>query len=192
MSAIERPTGKQYRHVYQERIAPEGDSDAFRRRIYHFLTSDDGLGFRSTKELIVREFGLQVSILEATFLSMPVATLLSLVTAAADEFVDKASRNYNLRDLYLRSRDSFLLFVDRAFREENLNYELDEYGGVHPLIDLEFQHNRLSALAVLGGPRYINVAKSAASAFDRITVTDADPKAASATFSMRQSLWLNS
>jgi hypothetical protein len=63
---------------------------------------------------------------------MPVATLLSLVTAAADEFVDKASRNYNLRDLYLLSRDSFLLFVDRAFREENLNYELDEYGGVHP------------------------------------------------------------
>jgi hypothetical protein len=178
MSDTERPIGKQYRHIYQERAAPSADSEAFRRRLHHFLTNDDGLGFRATKELIVREFGLNVSNVESTFVTMPVATLLSLVTAAAADFVDRASRNHNLRDLYVRQRVSFLRFVDRAFREENLSYELDEYGGVHPLIDAEFQHNRRSALVVLGEARYVNVAKSAASAFDRITVTDADTKAA--------------
>src|SRR5262245_23585022 len=50
-------------------------------------------------------------------------------------------------------RDSITQFMD----EENLAYEIDDVGGVHPRIDSEFQRNVGSALAGLEAERYRNV-----------------------------------
>jgi len=45
-------------------------------------------------------------------------------------------------------------FVDRALREENVAYVLDEHGGVHPAHDDEFDAARRATIAALGLPRY--------------------------------------
>jgi hypothetical protein len=47
--------------------------------------------------------------------------------------------------------------VKRIFAEENLAYEIDDVGGVHPAIDREFQRNSASAIAGLQSDRYDNV-----------------------------------
>jgi hypothetical protein len=47
--------------------------------------------------------------------------------------------------------------VKRIFTEENLAYEIDDVGGVHPAIDREFQRNSASAIAGLESDRYDNV-----------------------------------
>jgi hypothetical protein len=47
--------------------------------------------------------------------------------------------------------------VKRVFAEENLAYDIDDVGGVHPAIDREFQRNSASAIAGLESDRYDNV-----------------------------------
>jgi AcrR family transcriptional regulator len=47
--------------------------------------------------------------------------------------------------------------VRQIMAEENLAYEIDDVGGVHPRIDSEFQRNIASALAGLEAERYRNV-----------------------------------
>jgi len=47
--------------------------------------------------------------------------------------------------------------VRQVFAEENLAYEIDDVGGVHPRIDSEFQRNIASALAGLRPERYQKV-----------------------------------
>jgi hypothetical protein len=47
--------------------------------------------------------------------------------------------------------------VRRIFAEENLAYEIDDVGGVHPRIDSEFQRNVASAVASLRPERYQKV-----------------------------------
>ena len=44
--------------------------------------------------------------------------------------------------------------VRKIFNEENLAYELDDAGGVHPRVDREFQRNVVSAVAGLQSERY--------------------------------------
>lgn len=47
--------------------------------------------------------------------------------------------------------------VRQIFAEENLAYQIDDVGGVHPRVDREFQRNLASAVAALQSHRYQNV-----------------------------------
>src|SRR5262245_3164144 len=47
--------------------------------------------------------------------------------------------------------------VRRIFADENLAYEIDDVGGVHPRVDREFQRNLVSVVAGLQSERYRNV-----------------------------------
>jgi hypothetical protein len=47
--------------------------------------------------------------------------------------------------------------VRHIFAEQNLAYEIDDSGGVHPAVDREFQRNRVSAVAALQPHRYQNI-----------------------------------
>ena len=47
--------------------------------------------------------------------------------------------------------------VRQIFNEENLGYEIDDAGGVHPRVDREFQRNAVSAIAGLQAERYRKV-----------------------------------
>jgi hypothetical protein len=162
----------------QERGTPLHDSKTFRRRLHQYLTNNNTFSYGYTVEIFEREFGLDADNVEKEFMSVRVPLLLSIITAASDDCVERAQRNHGSKGLYFDMRVRLLRFVGRALQEENLAYEVDEQGGVHPLIDTEFQHNRQTAIAALGLPRYVNVANSLQNAFDRITVVDTDTKAA--------------
>jgi hypothetical protein len=47
--------------------------------------------------------------------------------------------------------------VRQIFNEENLGYEIDDAGGLHPRVDREFQRNLVSAVAGLQSERYQKV-----------------------------------
>jgi hypothetical protein len=47
--------------------------------------------------------------------------------------------------------------ANQVFAEENLAYEIDAAGGVHPRVDLEFQRNLASAVAGLQSPHYHDI-----------------------------------
>jgi hypothetical protein len=47
--------------------------------------------------------------------------------------------------------------VKEIFAEENLAYQIDDVGGIHPAVDREFQRNVVSAVAALQSQRYLKV-----------------------------------
>jgi hypothetical protein len=51
----------------------------------------------------------------------------------------------------------FLEDAARILREENVAYEVDQFGGVHHLVDAEFDANRQATIAALSASRYDNV-----------------------------------
>ncbi|PRY91715.1 hypothetical protein [Donghicola tyrosinivorans] len=53
----------------------------------------------------------------------------------------------------------FILAVRRIFSETNLAYEIDDLGGVHPLIDAAFSKGVASAIRSLDEPRYAATAR---------------------------------
>jgi preprotein translocase subunit SecD len=63
----------------------------------------------------------------------------------------------SLRDEIIRAPEKLLDEAARIFREENVAYGVDPRGGVHYLVDAEFEANRQATIAALSGPRYDNV-----------------------------------
>ena len=60
----------------------------------------------------------------------------------------------------------------QIFAEENLAYEIDDVGSVHPRVDREFQSNLASTVAALQIPRYQNIREFFERASDNLS---ADP-----------------
>ncbi|MER9524135.1 hypothetical protein NKI96_11170 [Mesorhizobium sp. M0292] len=58
------------------------------------------------------------------------------------------------RELSVRDAESFLSGVKRIFAEEHLQYELDDLGGVHFLLDEQFKQLADATLAGLGAQRF--------------------------------------
>lgn len=48
-------------------------------------------------------------------------------------------------------------FVERVMREENIAYRIDDAGGIHPAVDIEFEHSKESLVRGLSDPRYAAV-----------------------------------
>jgi hypothetical protein len=72
---------------------------------------------------------------------------------------------------------AFLRFISRAIKEENLAYQVDEEGGVHPLVDQAFDEIRASAITGLDKPKYNAVRKAFEDAYGHLD-RPADTKAA--------------
>lgn len=64
--------------------------------------------------------------------------------------------------------DDWKEFVENAFREEGLNYTLDEKCGVHPYVDAEFQQNKSSTLRCLQKEGLDGVKHEFEQAFDNL------------------------
>ncbi len=80
--------------------------------------------------------------------------------------------------------------VRQIFAEENLAYEIDDVGGVHPAVDREFQRNRASAVAALQTQRYQNVRDLLESASNNLGADPPNYKQAwRATFSAVEALF---
>lgn len=55
---------------------------------------------------------------------------------------------------YPARQESFRSAVGRIFSEENLRYRIDDKGGIHFLVDEEFERTVASAIEGLGAPRF--------------------------------------
>jgi hypothetical protein len=60
--------------------------------------------------------------------------------------------------------------VRQIFAEENLAYEIDDVGGVHPAIDQEFQRNLVSTVAALQSQRYQSISQLIEAASTHLSV----------------------
>jgi hypothetical protein len=128
----------------------------------------------------IRAFNLHEMIMTA-----PMERLLSFITVLHRALLEQAEETktafrvnpYSARIAQVAPgnlRDA----LATMFREEQMAYEIDKDGGIHPLIDAEFQRNRHGALKSLSASRYENVQHDFEAAFRRLTVQDFDTKAA--------------
>jgi hypothetical protein len=69
-------------------------------------------------------------------------------------------------------------FVKRVFLEENLAYKLDDLGGVHPLRDIEYEHNVAATIAGLNDARYAGVRTAFEAARGKLDRISPDTKGA--------------
>ena len=76
------------------------------------------------------------------------------------------------------ARDDWKNFVERVFREEGLNYTLDEKCGVHPYVDEEFQQNKLTTLRCLEKEGLTAVKHEFEQAFENLRSNNKDNKGA--------------
>ncbi|MBX3601030.1 MAG: hypothetical protein KF863_10420 [Rubrivivax sp.] len=69
-------------------------------------------------------------------------------------------------------------FVARCMTEENVGYRIDEDGGVHPVVDQEFDRNQAAAVAALQHPHLANALHSHEAAYRHFEAQHQDRKAA--------------
>lgn len=176
MSTPHPPLGQLYSRLYVDAGAPAPDSVRFRTRLEAYFSTmalppDVNHAFALT---VQRELGVTVPSLMygydwAGFLAQAgIADVLSCITLLIQ---------------FLRSKrwaQEKLLhhFVERALREENLHYTIDEEGGIHRAVDKEFVRNRESALKALGQTRYAAVADALNHSFEKLEQQIPDNKGA--------------
>lgn len=69
-------------------------------------------------------------------------------------------------------------FVERLMREENIAYRIDGQGGIHPTVDIEFEHSKESIVRGLSDPRYAAVRAAFEEAHRALGVEHRNTKAA--------------
>lgn len=174
MTKEARPEGEYFTRLYLERGPPTQDSVAFRNRLVGYLENRHSDSFRLIASLAKRELGLIVPSWAGTmgtyydlpkfFETESIPNVLSVVTLI-------------YRILTGTFADEWCEFVARSMREENLGYSMDSHGGVHFLVDEEFERNRISALRAADGARYNGVRKAFAEAHSHLDSQPPDTKA---------------
>jgi hypothetical protein len=176
----EAPVGKRFSHLYVERGPPARDSERFRRRlgayfeqqlwqqrpeIAHALQLELGAeASNGANELAVGEFFKRASM----------GDVLDAVTIVSDCLTTPQNRAH-------RRGAQWREFVARAISEENLGYRLDPRGGVHYLVDENFELNRRAALRSLEAPRFAAVRVEYETAY---RLLDEDPPNARASIQL--------
>jgi hypothetical protein len=162
----DRPTGELYSRVYLRPTELTEDSPLARARIGHFLCSRlpavaANVLAQAARELFGKgpryapyydwdEFVPMVRLQD--FLNL--ITLAQKQTAATFDRLSHSgitAADHNQLKGFIAE---WLPFCRMVFSDEGLNYRIDEAGGVHPLVDEEFQTSRQTLLAVLDAPRY--------------------------------------
>jgi hypothetical protein len=159
--------GKRFSHVYLVRGEPEKDSQKARFRLAKLAEKScppahsgrHGSSFDYNKHAqgrIENELGIQfgtrstagtlIRSWEWYFNRVSVTEMLDTITVVAASLHNEYGQN----DRPAR----FLAEARRILREENLAYEIDESGGVHPLVDAAFSASMESAISGMDNPRY--------------------------------------
>jgi hypothetical protein len=134
--------GGYFSRNYLRPNAPLPDSKRLRLRLATYLVEHFADKSSEIGRFIERELGIRVLSRgpmyayvswEQVLEKCAVSDLLDIVTACF-KFISLHSRPYQISEpgAYL------IAFVDRAFREQNLAYRIDESGGIHPFIDIAF------------------------------------------------------
>ncbi|MEX3957344.1 hypothetical protein [Trinickia sp. EG282A] len=151
------PVGQLFTHVYQDRGAPALDSSEFRERLANYMYArfhDDRVAlseYLAVETGYVSRFAWQNW--RAALCDISVGRVLSVVTLIWRFFTHRGTRDLT----YAAKARSWKDFVERAMREENVSYRLDERCGVHYLVDAEFEHNRSTMIRALGDVKYAAV-----------------------------------
>lgn len=158
--------GKRFSHVYLNRGAPEKDSKTARFRLSKHC--EDSCPIPSSRhggstnykqkaiDAIESELGIKFAsksqsgqayqIWEWYFRRISVIEMLDTITIVANSLYSEFAR--------FDRRKAFIERVRIIFTEENLAYQIDDNGSIHPLIDSAFSSAKASAIAVLSGTRY--------------------------------------
>lgn len=184
MPNVQRPLGQLFTHVYLERTAPLSDGKLFRERIGSYcaeLASDLSKN-PQLATFLIRETGKQLRQVYPGYFDIPDffrtverGLLLNAITLCWRFFDNQ--KTYVGSVLRSPTSPKWLEFVQRALKEENLHYTLDSQGGVHYLIDEEFERNFHSVLSCLEGSRYNGVRHAFEAAYRHLDVDPADTKA---------------
>lgn len=149
----ERPVGVRFSQLYLERGLPARDSARLRVRVdAYFYAEDISDIIKNFAGIIQQELGVRVPSGSWGYLYHEFFT-----NSVLHDFLDSitlvwwglSSRGHT------NKASNWLTFVQRAMREENVGYSLDEKGGVHYFVDQEFERNRASAVRSLQSARYL-------------------------------------
>jgi hypothetical protein len=163
--------GQLFSRVYLERGKPIADSKRFRKRIAAFISGGDLIPTDHIAKNIRIELGVDVP--------------YGLAGYNINEFIEEALIADVLSALTIITRNLkypgahkkiWIEFVQRVFDEENIHYKIDEKGGVHYLVDEEFERNRSATLFALEDERYKAVRTAYDSAFAGLDPTNTNSK----------------
>ena len=175
MTNDEVPIGQRFSHVYIARGTPTKDSQRFRHRLGAFC-EENLWDYRNYLSAVInRELGVDLP-----FVGMAPSILRFFLEAEVRDVLDaitliwRALMERHQRDLAGRWLD----FVERALKDENLGYRLDEHAGVHYFVDQEFERNRLATVECIANPRYAAVLAEFESAHQNLDQRPADTKGA--------------
>jgi len=186
----DKPKGQLFTHTYLDRGQPTQDSELFRRRLGGYIQS----------KLWEDRYKLVTFIKTETGLSVPGSSVPGGVYYGFEDFLVATPIQYVLNIITLLWRfnwdqhktmkmvagdwqyvcpqaTEWREFVSRVLREENIGYTLDEYCGVHFLVDQEFSNNKASILRGLDSPRYLGVKAAFEAAHGYLDSTPPDTKA---------------
>ncbi len=140
------PEGQRFSHIYLDRSEPVGDSGRMRIRLRTLAMSFDSL----VHSIIVQEeLGLELTNWHIFFDDAEMRDLLDFITIAYRHLAKQShTGQYNAR--------KWLEGVQRIFIQENLQYRVDQKGGVHFHRDHEFARATVAAISALQPQRYAN------------------------------------
>jgi hypothetical protein len=149
-----RPEGQRYTLVYLEKGPPEKDSLNFRARLIAFLSKTYSKFYFELQRGLRLELGARVPNSDNGYYDLL-------------DFFEKGELNAVLDAITIVYRvlsgnaytnaQNWIEFCNRAFSEENIAWKVDARGGVHPLIDAEFQRSTAAAIAGLDDARLVSV-----------------------------------
>ncbi|WP_039016870.1 hypothetical protein [Halocynthiibacter namhaensis] len=156
-----RITGKRFSHVHFTRGEPLKDGKKARFRAAKL--TDEHFRFGNSKTVDYRKSAIKQLEIELGMTFGTRSTNGKLIQSfewffnriTILEFLDALTVLVIARNARYRAEgNTYLAELKRIFLEENLAYEFDDEGGVHPLVDGAFTANTNSAIAALEGERY--------------------------------------
>ena len=185
---MKKEEGLPFTHNYIDRGAPQTDSKTFRKRLGHYcqeLFSEPQNYLNGMGKFLIQEMGIDmphrgyVSDFEQFFVRETINNVLNAITYIWRFATSNAKVGYPFeRDDTSRLAEQWLKFVQRTLVEENLNYTIDPKGGIHFLIDEEFQRNLRSLLRCLESPMYTGTRTAFEDAKRHLESNPPDTKAA--------------
>lgn len=151
------PRGRRYSLTYLDRGDPSADKPRARMRFAKLL--HDTNQFTEIEDQIQSELGLNppahnyLSNWQRFIADQPSADFLDIVVIVAN-VLQAALRDDRYGQI---KNDEYINSVRRIFLEENLAYQVDELGGVHPVVDAGLEMTKVSVVRSLDGKEFSNV-----------------------------------
>ncbi len=186
MAQQQVPEGKFYSRLYVEPGAPQDDSERFRNRLAAYFCHNFRSG-QSNRYGIEQAVGSAIEVetgyqgFDAWFTSAqfdkffqraPLVDVFTAITIVWQKIIERRA------GAVTAEAKGWQAFVERVIREENLSYRVDSKCGIHPLVDQEFDRNRVSVLACLTDARYAAGQHAVEAAFDQLNTVPMDGKGA--------------